>query len=499
MRRLWSNLLQRFWYNFSLRKKLMLFLSFIFLSLSMFSFYLISTTYSYINDFNNNVNEYFEINSLQQKNVTNNRLISKCFDDPHMDSLADFNQSVDAFYHTLQHIQSSSHTLESYLLVRSIQNSFTSYCNESTAAIIKQREGGKDFQMHYYNASRINQYLDDYIAQLLELSLREGNVAYSQMAADARTMIYVASLGIIVFLLVCLFFGFALSNYLIKPIEHLAKLSLEMSEGNLNVRAMAIHNNDEVGILARSFNKMSRNIRNLIQDLHEKAMLEKQLHNEALKNVKTEELLKEAQFLALQSQINPHFLFNTLNTISRGITFSRSDETIKLINSLAGILRYNMGNSKLYVTLSDELETIRQYLFIQQYRFGDRLKVEIDCASIDTSAVITPRFTLQPIVENAIIHGIEPRIAGGRVRIKAYMAQGVTIIKIIDNGLGISAEKLKTVFDQQKNTGHTIAIGLSNVMNRLAIFCGGKGGLTIRSKVGLGSVVIIRIPLKEIR
>ena len=213
-------------------------------------------------------------------------------------------------------------------------------------------------------------------------------------------------------------------------------------------------------------------------------------------------MLKEARFLALQSQINPHFLFNTLNTISRVITFSRSEEAIKLIGALANILRYNMGSGKLYVTLQDELELIKRYVFIQQYRFGDRLRVDFDCMALNTSAITIPRFTLQPIIENAVIHGIEPKIEGGHLRIKAYLNKGRAVIKIVDNGVGMSKEKIELIMSlkNKEKTGHTNAIGLSNVINRLAIFCNGKSRFfMIKSKPGLGTIVRITLPISHFR
>lgn len=493
--------LKNYWYNASIRKKLLAFLLSMIFCISVFSVYLIFNTYSYVENFNTNTNEYFEVNILQQNNKKNNMLMFKYFDDVRMENLAEFNESVDQFYLALHKVTTNSHSLESYLLIRSIKNAFISYCDESNMAIKKQREGARDYQLHYYNASRINQYLDGYIAQLLELTLREGNTAYSELANEARIMMYISCIILFMFLAFCLVLGSAFSNYLTKPIERLAQTSLQMSQGDLNVQEIAICSNDEVGTLAKAFNTMSSSIRNLVYDLKEKSLIEKKLHKEEVRNIKNKELLKEARFLALQSQINPHFLFNTLNTISRVITFSRTEEAIKLIGALANILRYNMGSSKLYVTLKDELDLIKQYVFIQQYRFGDRLQVDIDCIALDISVVTIPRFTLQPIIENAVIHGIEPKIAGGRLRIKAYLAKDKAIIKIIDNGVGMPKEKIERIMSMKnkEKTGHTNAIGLSNVMNRLAIFCEKKRCFAIKSKPGLGTVVSIIVPITQIK
>lgn len=496
-----NNLLKKYWYNASIRQKLMTFLVLIIFCISIFSLYLISNTHNYMDNFDSNVNEYFEVHMLQQININNEKLINEYSDNMILENLAEYNVSVDEFQASLERIAHESQSLESYLLIRSIKNAFISYCEESNLAIKKQREGDKDYQLHYYNAGRINQYLDSYIYQLLDLTLREGNSAYNEMAYEAKFMMYVSSAILFVFLAFCLVFGVFFSNYLTRPIENLAKTSLQISKGNLDVQEIVISSNDEVGILAQAFNTMSGSIRKLVYDLREKSLIEKKLHKEEVRNIKNKELLKEARFLALQSQINPHFLFNTLNTISRVITFSCTDEAIKLIRSLANILRYNMGSSKLYVSLKDELELVKQYIFIQQYRFGKRLKVEFDCLALDTSAVTIPRFTLQPIIENAVIHGIEPKVGGGCLRIKAYYYKGEAVIKIIDNGVGISKDKIEDIMSMKNKkkigqTGHTTAIGLTNVINRLAIFCNGKKkSFMIKSKVGLGTVVSIILPI----
>ena len=490
-----KHILSDCWYNCSIRTKLMIFLIVLIVCISILSVYLISTAYGYLDNFNTNVNEYFEINMLHQYNAENSNLIEKYLDDYQMESLAQFNESIDSFYLALREIEANSYSLEAYLLIRSIKNSFAYYLEECNTAIINKREGNQDYLIHYYNSYRINQYLEVYISQFLELSLHEGKTVYSKLASDAKAMKYVIFLVISAFLLFCMVFGITFSNNLTKPIKHLADLSIQMSEGNLNIGELSVQSNDEVGILTKSFNKMSSSIKALVRDLKEKSMIEKRLHKEELINVKNKELLKEARFLALQSQINPHFLFNTLNTISREITFSRSDEAVRLVNSLSCLLRYNMGKGSMYVTLKDELNIMEQYVFIQQYRFGERLKVDIQCSGLDPGSVIIPCFTLQPIVENAIIHGIEPKVEGGRLRVKAYRDKDSTVIKIIDNGIGI--ENAIMSLRENEKSGHTSAIGVSNVMSRLKIFCGKKNCFVIKSKVGLGTMAVIRIPLKR--
>lgn len=493
------NALKNYWINATIRKKLLTFVLTAIGCVSIFSLYLLITTYSYIHDFNSTVNEYFKISMLQHNNTKNNSLLTDYFRDANMETLANYNQSVDTFYSALLAIKANPHNDETEALLNTIEKTFEAYCHESDLAIKSYRNKNPIFQKYRTNAALIHEHLNDYLVQFLEQSLRQGTSVYSQLVADSRFILTLSSLLLICFLLCFFAFGLTLADYLTKPIEQLAAMSSQISKGNLNVTPMITTAQDEVGILTNSFNTMSNNIRKLVDDLQEKSLLENKLHIEELKNSKNQELLREAQFLALQSQINPHFLFNTLNTVSRVITLGRPEEGVRLIAALSTILRYNMG-SQVYVTLMDELTTVKQYIHIQQYRFGERIKVSIDCEDNVTGALI-PAFTLQPIIENSIIHGLEPKVEGGCVRIKAYLRAAQMIIKIIDNGAGIPKDKQNAIRSMRNtDTGkRTKSIGLSNVMERLTIFSGRPDCFSINSKPGLGTVVTIKLPVKRLK
>lgn len=491
--------IKQHWYKASIKKKLIAFILSMLFFVSIFNIYMLFITYNYTKNFSNNINEYFQINRLQQNNEQSSLFLQSYFNDYQLNTLYELNNNIDEFNYILSEIEKKPHSVEAYLLIRSIKNSFESYSQEVSSAVRKQRDGVRDFYVHYNNAVRINQYLDSYIEQLLEISLFEGSVVYGRLVARTENIILFACLVIALVLFACLFLGIKLSNYLIKPIEELAYMSTQLAKGNMSVRQVITNSQDEVGVLATSFNTMSESIRNLLDDLDKKALIEKKLYDEELKNLHNRELLKEAQFLSLQSQINPHFLFNTLNSISRVISLNRPEEGIDLLAALASILRYNMGDSKLYVTLHDELEIIKQYLNIQHFRFGDRLKTQICDIDKNLGAVLMPRFTLQPIVENSIIHGLEPKIEGGRLKIKCYKCKEALIIKIIDSGVGMAKETKEAILNLsiKGTSGQTNSIGLANVIKRLVIFCGNDDCLEIKSRFGKGTITTIRIPIGE--
>lgn len=204
------------------------------------------------------------------------------------------------------------------------------------------------------------------------------------------------------------------------------------------------------------------------------------------------ELYDKAEIKALQSQINPHFLFNALSTIS--YFCSQQPQTAKaLINDLASYYRNNLTDANTMISIMQELKHINAYIHLEQARFGDRLKVDYDIDIEDYFQV--PALILQPLVENAIKHGLYPKVAGGRILIRIEKRRGYYRITVIDNGLGIPKETLQTMFDTSIPKK---SIGLSNVNQRLITLYGPKNRLRIYSRVDKGTIVVMRIPYQEV-
>ena len=197
-----------------------------------------------------------------------------------------------------------------------------------------------------------------------------------------------------------------------------------------------------------------------------------------------EKLLMTARVEALASQINPHFLFNTLTSISSLIR-SQPETARVLIVKLSGLLRRLLRSQDHFVTLREELEAIDEYLDIEHMRFGPRLRVEkaIDPGSLD---VILPSMLLQPIIENSLKHGLEPKIGEGQLTIRSTRQNGHVIIDVIDNGVGVAPDRASKV----KGTG----IGLRNVNERLRVIYGSNYQLQLDSVPGEGTCARIVIP-----
>jgi two-component system, LytTR family, sensor kinase len=197
-----------------------------------------------------------------------------------------------------------------------------------------------------------------------------------------------------------------------------------------------------------------------------------------------EKLLLAAKLEALANQINPHFLFNTLASISSLIR-TQPETARLLVTKLSGLLRRLLRSTDHFVTLREELEAIDEYLHIEVVRFGPQLRVDKQLHP-DTLDVIVPSLILQPLVENSIKHGLSPKVGGGRITIKSALRDGHVVIEVVDDGLGMSEERL----------AHALGggIGLSNVNERLRTIYGAHCQLKLKSVPGAGTSVSIEIP-----
>lgn len=230
----------------------------------------------------------------------------------------------------------------------------------------------------------------------------------------------------------------------------------------------------EVEVFTKNYNQMIHKIRELMNNLSEH-----------------EQKLKEAEISALISQINPHFLYNTLDTIIWMAEFNDYKKVISLTKSLASFFRLSLANGKEIITIQDELAHVTQYMFIQQERYGDKLSFTIDVTE-DIKGYMIPKITLQPLVENSIYHGIRQSLKKGLIQISS-MTDGEDIyISISDNGVGF------TCGQSEENKVKLGGVGLSNVEQRLKLYYGEECGLSIESEPRKGCTVTIHIK-KELK
>ncbi|NLK27109.1 MAG: histidine kinase [Clostridiales bacterium] len=278
-----------------------------------------------------------------------------------------------------------------------------------------------------------------------------------------------------------------------KPLFHIIHSMKQVQDGDLSVQ-VEVRNQDEIGYLAKSFNKMIRRI-NRILDSNTK--LVKEVYE-------SKYLQKEAQYNNLCAQIKPHFLYNTLNTISLLIKCKDSEGAVQSIEKLSHFLRGIMNADK-NITLSSELEIVDSYLGILKARYSDNLSYVIDVAPEFKNYRI-PALTLQPLVENAIIHGCEIKRGKSEIHIYSSQEEDKLYLHIVDNGIGIEKEKLaqlnrelsqETSLDEdiEENTKTTENIGLINVNKRIKLKYGDSYGILLSNNLSVGTHVKLKLPL----
>jgi ligand-binding sensor protein/two-component sensor histidine kinase len=211
-----------------------------------------------------------------------------------------------------------------------------------------------------------------------------------------------------------------------------------------------------------------------------------------------EKALKDAELKALQSQINPHFLFNTLNTISRLALLEGAPQTQEVVFALAELLRASLRKIGQVATLRDEIAYIRHYLLIQETRFRDRIQAELDIDETCLESEI-PLLTLQPLVENAIVHGLEPKEEGGHLVVRVQRVGDEVCIEVADDGLGMPAEVVEEVLRlESKRSGrsHLTGLGMSNVHKRLQYHFGADYHWEVQSRLGEGTRITLFLPYR---
>lgn len=382
-----------------------------------------------------------------------------------------------------------------YAETGSFQNLYEVYCQERDR-LLAMEEHSPDYISRLYEVYDMQNYLHKYAQTLMTDTLMDGNRIYRQ-----KVMALVCVPFLVIVAGALLFFGsvnlaVVMNHAIIHPIMQMVEAAQKIAENEFFVEDVKVENRDEIGELAHAFNKMKYATGEYILALEERRETYDLLHEEEMKKLETEKRLELMQFELLKNQMNPHFLFNTLNVIGGMANLEEAETTEKMIRSLSALLRYNLRTTEVEVPLEQELKVVRDYMYLQQMRFGSRISYEIACGA-DLQMMFVPSFTFQPLVENAIIHGLSPKEEGGKIRIRIYQGTGKLKINIGDNGVGMDEAALSRLRERLlRGSADQSGIGLGNISERIRTMYP-EGGIEIYSKKNAGTVVHIEIPLEN--
>lgn len=409
---------------------------------------------------------------------------------------------LDAMYRT----EKSVHNLpfdykligsERYARTWNILNAYANYkaCRDNLLDV-RLASPGFLFELNEYN--KREQYLEQYSRKLLQLTVEAGSDAYTKKLPTFRLLPFLLGNFILIMLFVVFSVSQAMSESIVIPVLKLSKEAKRIGQSDFSGNDIEVDNRDEIGDLVRIFNGMKHATSDYIHTMQENHRMTELLQQEKMENIAMEKRLESNRLELLKSQINPHFLFNTLNMIGSMAELEDAETTVKMTHSLAQLFRYNLSTKEQIVPIESELTIAENYMYLQKMRFGNRVKYEVHIPP-DISDIKVPSFTMQPLVENAIVHGISKKEEGGTVSVDITRKDNGSIeIVIHDDGMGIKKELLDSLMERlhakDENRTARIGIGLGNIFRRIKTLYQDEGNLEIVSEEGNGTSVILTIP-----
>ena len=378
--------------------------------------------------------------------------------------------------------------------IRSISEEYIRTANRAVEA--KRGRNVVKYKEYYDDADRLFSYINSYIYSLNNRQLQRNSQNYEALFtslkySETANLTILCMTSALVTLLV-----FLLTRGITDPLRRLAEAAEQVARGSLIAEVSGPVANDEVGIVTAAFNQMVASLKDNMEQARqrielESAMKEKQLLMEAH--------LKDTQLKYLQSQINPHFLFNTLNACAQLAMLEGADRTYTYVQNVADFYRYNVRKKDGVATLAEEIGLVDNYIYIINVRFSGEIHFikEIEEGVTD---VPMPAMILQPLVENSINHGLRDVEWEKKIWLSVYRENNRICVSVRDNGIGISPEQTQSILNNDLNGNglqeHTTGVGLRNVIGRLRLFYNRDDVMEITSTgSGMGTEVAVFIPV----
>ena len=412
------------------------------------------------------------------------------------DSLENYYKSEQTYRNLLENLGNQISSNPTMLLERNIRKMSESYLALAEEAVSAKRGRNVEKYKELYDSSQnLYSYINTYIDELNSQQFRNNSASY-QTLREALEYLEISSLVLMTVMMgIGILMLFGITKGMIEPLTNLAETANLVGQGNFNVKMPPTDSLDEVGIVTRAFNTMVESLEEYIIRTtrsmeKEQQMMEREL---LMKNH-----LKEAQLKYLQSQINPHFLFNSLNAGAQLAILEDAEKTCIFVEKMADFFRYNVKKGLEDASLEEELAAVENYIYILNVRFAGEIHFtrQADERIMDCRV---PSMILQPIVENAVNHGIRNIDWEGCIHLEIMEEEGRIFIRIRDNGKGMSQERIQEVLSGQAGDGEeqsdSTGVGMNNVISRLELYYNQKNLVEIRSRgENKGTEVILKLP-----
>lgn len=380
--------------------------------------------------------------------------------------------------------------------VRNLSDRYLELCEETLSA--KRGRNVQRYRESYETATTCFGYLQSYLYSINKLQLQSNSTSYDALRQSFSTL---EGFSIFILLMVT-FLNMVITLLTVRtsmaPMRDLAAEAGEIGRGNLDVPPLPVRSQDEIGVVTTAFNEMAVSMRGYIQKLKESMELENQMKERELL---MDAHLKEAQLKYLQAQINPHFLFNTLNAGTQLAMMEGADSTYQYLQNAAAFFRSKTNRDEQTTSLAEEIRLVDNYIYIINVRFSGSISYEKNIDE-DLVHVSLPSMILQPIVENAVNHGVRDIDWPAVITLSVYRTGSCITVSVRDNGVGLTKEHLEEILSgkvrPRERGDETNGVGLANVVNRLRLYYERDDVFDITSAgQGKGTEVLLYLPMPE--
>ena len=440
-----------------------------------------------------------QLNELSNALDSVQRSMTEYLDSKSTDSLSDYYLSEQKYAELAGGLEKKVSNRAYDRMERNIAYISEAYLSEVALTIeAKRGRNVEKYRVQYEEATKLHRYIKEYIRSLNEERFASNSERYSILSVNFRKFEFFAGIVMLVVFFTSAFIIIHITRMLIYPLQALAKSADEVAGGNLDAKLPEIVNNDETGRLTAVFAKMMISIREYIEKQRVSMEKERQMQE---KELMMETHLKDAQLKYLQAQINPHFLFNTLNAGAQLAMMEGADRTYEYVQTVADFFRYNVRKQDELVSIENEVDLVDNYIRILNVRFSGDIHYESQTDE-RLMKIKMPGMILQPIVENAVNHGIREMGDKGRIVLRVYRDGERVYISVKDNGKGMTPEDIEKLlggeWKYEEKKGDSNGIGMDNVIARLRLFSGRDDVIDIKCEgEDKGTEVIINVPYEK--
>lgn len=487
----------------SIRKKMLLYFILLTLMIGLISLYVSQNSRMLLNEVSELFDSSIVLSNIDKQLEYTHSALTSYIQTKSSDALNSFIESSENLELNAEQLTSRYVSETGMLSVENVYNLVKKYNQFAADAVVAKR--GRDIEgsrTDYEAAEEILENIRELIEDLKLIQLEKNIVLYESLASNGKNVQIINMVMIIDLIILTILIVLNITIKMTTPIIQLAHSANEIASGHFEGVEVIVSDEDEIQTMAKAFNKMRISIRRYISELKKANEMEAKLYEKELQTVKMQTLLNAAELRSLQSQINPHFLFNSLNAGVQLAMMEEANLTLEFLENMAAIFRYNIRPLDKEVTVNDEINNIRAYCEMMKVRFGDKLiyKMEIDPDVLDLNMM---PLVLQPIVENAFIHGIGKSEWGGKVVIKAWLDTEGIQFSVKDTGIGMTEEQIQRILVKENaltqvveppKKSHSSGIGAGNVLQRLRLAYGEEAKMIINSKLDVGTEITITIP-----